>query len=195
MPDRCTPECERVLAEFGALLPYRRARTQRRTVQVGGRLECEAIATSRALQPLVEAETIAFSIDSGHVRAVRSYQVRTFEVIVAQASNDKGEQIVFSGVSVETDQQSHQLRGVLPPHDTPRIRMLPKLVWIGEIVEMPIGAVAPMELVHFARRRAPSMVLRPRPVPYGPGRSLSLIDRGSRGLLTLGCSACRQRSN
>ena len=53
MPDRCTPEYERVLAEFGALLPYRRARTllgtlfpvgdppaidtiQRRTVQVGG---------------------------------------------------------------------------------------------------------------------------------------------------------------
>jgi hypothetical protein len=27
MPDRCTPEYERVLAEFGALLPYRRART------------------------------------------------------------------------------------------------------------------------------------------------------------------------
>jgi hypothetical protein len=27
IPDRCTPEYERVLAEFGALLPYRRART------------------------------------------------------------------------------------------------------------------------------------------------------------------------
>ena len=27
MPDRCTPEYERMLAEFGALLPYRRART------------------------------------------------------------------------------------------------------------------------------------------------------------------------
>lgn len=130
MPDRCTPEYERVLAEFGALLPYRRARTlletlfpvgdpptidtiQRRTVQVGGRLECEAIATPRALLPLAEAETIALSIDSGHVRAVRSYQVRTFEVFVAQASNDRGEQIVFSGVPVEADRQTQQLRGVL----------------------------------------------------------------------------------
>ena len=27
MPDRCTPEYERVLAEFGVLLPYRRACT------------------------------------------------------------------------------------------------------------------------------------------------------------------------
>ena len=27
IPDRCTPEYERVLAEFGALLPYCRART------------------------------------------------------------------------------------------------------------------------------------------------------------------------
>jgi hypothetical protein len=27
MPDRCTPEYERMLAEFGALLPYRSART------------------------------------------------------------------------------------------------------------------------------------------------------------------------
>ena len=62
MPDRCTPEYERMLAEFGVLLPYRRARTllgtfflvgdlptidtiQRRTLQVGARLECEAIVT------------------------------------------------------------------------------------------------------------------------------------------------------
>jgi hypothetical protein len=130
MPDCCTPEYERVLAEFGALLPYRRARAlpdtffpvgdlptidtiQRRTLQVGARLECEAIVTPTPLPPPTDAETIALSIDSGHVRAVRSYQVRTFEVVVAQASNDDGEQIVFSSVPVEADRQIQQLRGVL----------------------------------------------------------------------------------
>ena len=130
MPDCCTPEYERVLAEFGALLPYRRARAlletffplgdlptidtiQRRTLQVGARLECAAIVTPTPLPPPTDAETIALSIDSGHVRAVRSYQVRTFEVFVAQASNDDGEQIVFSSVPVEADRQAQQLRGVL----------------------------------------------------------------------------------
>ncbi len=115
MPDCCTPEYERVLAEFGALLPDRRARAlleaffpvddlptidtiQRRTLQVGARLECEAVATPTLLPPPTDAETIALSINSGHVRAVRSYQVRTFEVFVAHASNDDGEQIVFSSV-------------------------------------------------------------------------------------------------
>ena len=130
MPDRCTPEYERVLAEFGALLPYRRARTllgtffpvgdlptidtmQRRTLQVGARLEREAIVPPTPLPPPADAETIALSIDSGHVRAVRSYQVRTFEVFVAQASNDDCEQIVFSSVPAEADRQTQQLRGVL----------------------------------------------------------------------------------
>ena len=130
MPDCCTPEYERVLAEFGALLPYRRARDlletffpvgdlptidtiQRRTLQVGARLECEAVATPTLLPPPTDAETIALSINSGHVRAVRSYQVRTFEVFVAQASNDDGERIVFSSVPVEADRQIQQLRGAL----------------------------------------------------------------------------------
>ena len=127
--DCCTPEYERVLAEFGALLPYRRARAllgtffpvgdlptidtiQRRTLRVGARLECEAVATPTLLPPPTNAKTIALSIDSGHVRAVRSYQVRTFEVFVAQASNDDGEQIVFS-LPVEADRQTQQLRGAL----------------------------------------------------------------------------------
>ena len=98
MPDRCTPEYERVLARLGALLPYRCARAlledffpvgdppttdtiQQRTLQVGARLECEAVSLPTSA-PAAEAETIALSIDSGHVRAVRSYQVRTFEVFV-----------------------------------------------------------------------------------------------------------------
>jgi hypothetical protein len=130
MPDCCTPEYERVLGEFGALLPYRRARTllgtffpvgdlptidsiQRRTLQVGARLECEAVVTPTPPLPPADAETIALSIDAGHVRAVRNYQVRTFEVCVAQASNDDGEQTVFSSVLVEADRQTQQLRGAL----------------------------------------------------------------------------------
>jgi hypothetical protein len=92
MPDCCKPEYERVLAEFGALLPRRRARAllgtffpvgdlptidtiQRRTLQVGARLACEAVATPTLLPPPTNAETMALSIDSGHVRAVRSYHV------------------------------------------------------------------------------------------------------------------------
>jgi len=86
---------------------------QRRTLQVGARLECAAIATPTPLPPPADADTIALSIDSGHVRAVRSYQVRSFEVFVAQASNDDGEQMVFSNVPVEADRQTRQLRGVL----------------------------------------------------------------------------------
>jgi hypothetical protein len=61
MPDRCTPEYERVVAKMGSLLPYRRARTlmaeflplgkpqavettRQRTLRVGTRLEQEAVA-------------------------------------------------------------------------------------------------------------------------------------------------------
>ena len=128
MPDRCTPEYERVLAKLGAVLPYRRARAlledffpigdpptietlRQRTLQVGARLERDAVAPPRAAP--AAAETIALAIDSGHVRAVRSYQVRTFEVFVAQVSNDDGQQVAFSSVPVEADRQVQQLRGVL----------------------------------------------------------------------------------
>src|SRR3977135_4309441 len=58
MPDRCTPEYERIIAKMGSLLPYRRARTllseflpladvpavettRQRTLHVGARLERE----------------------------------------------------------------------------------------------------------------------------------------------------------
>jgi len=128
MPDRCTPEYERVLAKLGALLPYRRARAlledffpigvgptietvRQRTLLVGARLECAAVAAPESA-PAAEAKTITLSIDSGHARAVRTCQVRTFEVFVAQASNDDGEQVAFSSVPVEADRQVQQLRGV-----------------------------------------------------------------------------------
>ena len=128
-PDRCTPEFERVLAKLGALLPYRRAAAvladffpigdpptretmRQRTLQVGVRLEREAVAPPMRV-PAVEADTITLSIDSGHVRAVRSHQARTLEVLVAQTSNDDGRQILFGSVPVEADRQTQQLRGVL----------------------------------------------------------------------------------
>jgi hypothetical protein len=103
MPDRCTPEYERVVAAMGAALPYRRAlalleaffplgdapaveTTRQRTLQVGARLERAALAPSQPHAVAPEASSIALAIDGGHVRSVRSYQVRSFEVFVAQVS-------------------------------------------------------------------------------------------------------------
>jgi hypothetical protein len=128
MPDRCTPEYERTLAKMGALLPYRRARTlveeflpvgaaavetvRQRTLHVGARLEREAVTASTPAPP-TEARSIALSIDGGHVRSVRSYQMRSFEVFVAQVSDDDGKQVVFSSMPAEADRPVQQLRGVL----------------------------------------------------------------------------------
>jgi hypothetical protein len=129
MPDRCTPEYERIIAKMGSLLPYARARTlmseflplsdvpavettRRRTMRVGARLEQQAVACQPPA-PAAQAQAIALSIDGGHVRSVRSYQVRSFEVMLAQVSNDDGKQIVFSSMPAEADRQRDQLRGVL----------------------------------------------------------------------------------
>jgi hypothetical protein len=129
MPDRCTPEYERVIAKMGSLLPFRRARTllseflpladapavetiRRRTMRVGARLEKLAVAGPPPA-PAAEARAIALSIDGGHVRSVRSYQVRSFEVMLAQVSNDDGKQVVFASMPAEADRQREQLRGVL----------------------------------------------------------------------------------
>lgn len=112
MPDRCTPEYERTLAKMGALLPYRRVRSlleeffplgdapevetiRQRTLHVGARLEREAVAPMTSVPPL-EAQSITLAIDDGHVKTVRSYQRRSFEVFVAQVSNDDAKRIVFS---------------------------------------------------------------------------------------------------
>src|SRR5689334_22675811 len=131
MPDRCTPDYERTLAEMGARLPYRRARAllddlfplgtppvvesiRQRTLRVGARLECQAATPSRSA-PAVAAEPITLSIDTGHVRAVPPCQVRTFEIIVAQVGNDNGRHMVFASVPDEAYHQAQQLRGVL--HD------------------------------------------------------------------------------
>jgi hypothetical protein len=80
MPDRCTPEYERVLAKLGALLPYRRARAvledffpigdgptietvRQRTLQVGARLEGAAVAAPESA-PAAEAETITLALST-----------------------------------------------------------------------------------------------------------------------------------
>jgi hypothetical protein len=99
MPDRCTPEYERVVAKMGASLPYRRARTllseflplddipsvetaRQRTIRVGARLEKEVVTSAKVAEPTsVETKSIALSIDGGYVRSVRHYQVRSFEVL------------------------------------------------------------------------------------------------------------------
>jgi hypothetical protein len=47
------------------------------------------------------------------VRAARQYQGRSFEVLLAQVSNDAGKQVVFSTVPAEANSQTRQLRGVL----------------------------------------------------------------------------------
>jgi hypothetical protein len=129
MPDRCIPEYEQVVAKMGALLPYRRARTllseflplgqpqtvetsRQRTLRVGARLEQEAVAGTGS-KPRLAAKSITLSIDGGHVRVARQYQGRSFEVLLAQVSNDEGQQIVFSSVPAEANAQTRQLRGVL----------------------------------------------------------------------------------
>jgi hypothetical protein len=129
MPDRCTPEYERTVAKMGSLLPYRRARTllaeflplgkpqtvettRRRTLRVGARLEQEAVAGAGP-KPAGTTKSIALSIAGGHVRAARQYQGRSFEVLLAQVSNDEGKQVVFSTVPAEANSQTRQLRGVL----------------------------------------------------------------------------------
>jgi hypothetical protein len=61
----------------------------------------------------VVAKSIALSIDGGHLRAARQYQGRTFEVLLAQVSNNEGKRVVFASVPAEATSQTRQLRGVL----------------------------------------------------------------------------------
>jgi hypothetical protein len=128
------PVHPRVRADIGAAgawLPYRRARRflseffpigddppwqetiRRRTTKVGAGLERETLSRAKTPQPVPPAETMTVSIDAEHVRAVRGHQGRTFEVMVAQVSNDDGKPVLFSGVPGDADRQRTQLSGVL----------------------------------------------------------------------------------
>jgi hypothetical protein len=128
MPDRGTPEYERVLAKMGALLPYARAialldeflpvenapaieTARRRTLKVGARLEHGSLKTKPPAIP--KAKSIVVSVDGGHVKSIRSYQMRSFEILLADASNDRGQRQLFSSVAVEADRERLQLETVL----------------------------------------------------------------------------------
>ena len=49
-------------------------------------------ADRQAIGDPPSAQSIAVSLDGGHVKSIRSYQMRSFEVMLACASNDQGEQ-------------------------------------------------------------------------------------------------------
>lgn len=59
------------------------------------------------------SKTVALSVDGGHVKSVRSYQMRSFEILLANASNDRGQHRLFSSVAVEADRERLQLGVVL----------------------------------------------------------------------------------
>jgi len=83
-----------------------------RTLQVGAKLERQILAAKPLMTP-PSAQSIAVSVDGGHVKSIRTYQMRSFEVMLACASNDRGEQQLFSSVPVEADRQRQQLNAVL----------------------------------------------------------------------------------
>src|SRR5271157_2765533 len=116
-------------------------RIRQRTMRVGARLERDAVAPPTS-SPSSEAGSIALAIDGGHVKSVRSYQVRSFEVFVAQVSNDAGKRVMFSSVPAEADGQQQQLRGVLH-----RLGATPR-------TPVTILSEAPMGHDLWARRRA-----------------------------------------
>jgi hypothetical protein len=73
---------------------------------VGARLENLAVA-NQPPAPAAEARTITLSIDGGHVRSVRSYQVRSFEVMLAQVNNDDGKQVVFASMPATANESNY----------------------------------------------------------------------------------------
>lgn len=129
MPDRCTPAFERILVKMGSLVAYGRAAAsmaeflppdkapavetaRRRTLRVGARSEQQRLA-AKPLVPPRSARSIAISVDGGHVKSIRSYQTRSFEVMLACASSDRGEQLLFGSVPIAADRQRQQLGAVL----------------------------------------------------------------------------------
>jgi hypothetical protein len=129
MPDRCTPEFERMMARMGSLVAYGRVpalvaeflplgrqvtpeTARRRTLRVGARLERLSLTAERP-PPQERAASMTLCVDGGHVKSVRSYHVRSFEILVAHAKNDKGRARLFSPVSVVADREQAQLGTVL----------------------------------------------------------------------------------
>jgi hypothetical protein len=129
MPDRCTPEFERMMARMGSLVAYARApaliaeflplgrligatTARRRTLRVGARLE-RLNLTGAHPPPQERAASMTLCVDGGHVKSIRSYHIRSFEILVAHAKNDKNRARLFSTVSVVADGEQAQLSTVL----------------------------------------------------------------------------------
>ena len=70
---------------------------RQRTLHVGTSLERDAVKPPISDAP-TEARSIERAIDGGHVKAVRSYQGRSFEFFVAPVGNDGGKRVVFSTI-------------------------------------------------------------------------------------------------
>jgi hypothetical protein len=103
-----------LLAEFFPLGNAPVVETARqRTLRIGTRLERATLVPPQPPAAAPEASSIALAIDGGHVRSVRSQQVRSFEIFVAQVSGDEGRSVVFGGVPAEADRRQQQLRRVL----------------------------------------------------------------------------------
>jgi hypothetical protein len=104
------------LSPFGTRKPCTSSRERTAVTIITGSasLEKQAVTSVKVVEPTsVEAKSIALYIDGGHVRSVRQYQVRSFEVLPAQVTNDDGKQIVFNSVPAEAISRQDQLRGVL----------------------------------------------------------------------------------
>ena len=124
MPDRCTPEYERILAKMGSLAAYGRAVALMAKFLPLGHTPAIETMHRRTLQkrqilaakPLVappSARSIAVPVDGGHVKSIRTYQMRSFEVMLACVSDHQGEQRLLSSLPVEADRQRQQLNAVL----------------------------------------------------------------------------------
>jgi hypothetical protein len=94
MPDRCTREYERTVAKMGPLyLTAGHGRSWRSFCCSARAPDCGSYG--------------------GHVKALVKYQGCSFEVLLAQISNDDGKQVVFASVPAEANSQTRQLCAML----------------------------------------------------------------------------------
>ena len=80
--------------------------------RIGARLERAALVPPDE-GSLVPPTAITLAIDAGHMKSIRTYQMRSFEVMLARVRNDQGQEVVFSSLPAETDRQVRQLQHVL----------------------------------------------------------------------------------
>jgi hypothetical protein len=116
--DGCRPALPPRPVAAGRGLPTREGpaveTARQRTLRVGARLERAALVLPPSPAAAPRARPITLGIDAGHVRSVRSYQVRSFETFVAQVDGAEDTSVVFASVPAKADRQQHQqLRRVL----------------------------------------------------------------------------------